>query len=412
MTLPTVRSAAAALAADVVTTGPAWLAPYIPTVLLPFVHHKMMPPDLLSEIAFLKDGLLSGVYLCVSDIPMILLYTCIWAALFSGLRHLLFIPFAKKVLSRDKFFLPLTADESPQEGDVTRPDGSIVRFSNSEFSNAVHKFETACWKFFSFSALCLVGLLVCGKYPWLLRSIDWWNAYPSAIEPDVKQFYLFDLAYWLQTCFVLYHEPRLDDRMQMWVHHAVTIFLIVLSLSIGFYRVGVLVMVLHDLSDPFMEIAKLFVYVGRESISAVFFVAFTLAFFITRLVLFPGFVLRSTLLEASFFLKVGHGYVIFNCLLAILQALHVFWFYLIMKIVVRTLLGNPMSDIREEPSVASASGSTPVLEATDATPVAPIKGVPAAGSSTVPNAALNAAARSSAATPGKTQAKQRATRAN
>lgn len=82
----------------------------------------------------------------------------------------------------------------------------------------------------------------------------------------------------------------MKDRNELLLHHFATVSLMGLSYCWGFifliflilffhitfflpliwisryYRIGAVIMVLHDFSDPFMEMAKVFLYIGHQSV--------------------------------------------------------------------------------------------------------------------------------------------------
>ena len=99
------------------------------------------------------------------------------------------------------------------------------------------------------------------------------------------------------------------------------------------------------------------------------FAAFALTFFVTRLVLYPRYLVYSLLYEAPAILGgTWPGYWVFATLLVVLQLLHVFWFYLIMRMIVGLLSqGNVEKDVRSDdeadladdhdPSAKNSSGS-------------------------------------------------------
>ena len=74
--------------------------------------------------------------------------------------------------------------------------------------------------------------------------------------------YLFALA-------VMPFEPKqkVTDYIALIIHHGVTLYLLYTSYTMGFFRVGVVIAFLHDLSDPFMEIAKIALYSKRNKVS-------------------------------------------------------------------------------------------------------------------------------------------------
>jgi ceramide synthetase len=63
-------------------------------------------------------------------------------------------------------------------------------------------------------------------------------------------------------------EPRqkVSDYIALIVHHSATLCLLYFSYILGYFRVGMVIAFLHDLSDPFMEIAKIALYSGRNAV--------------------------------------------------------------------------------------------------------------------------------------------------
>lgn len=118
-----------------------------------------------------------------------------------------------------------------------------------------------------------------------------------------------------------------------------------------FWRVGTVIMLLHDANDVLMEAAKLAKYCRKEDLSVGFFASFTVAWLLLRLVCFPLLVIRSTLFEYPQVLNPPTlAYVGFNGCLCFLLCLHCWWFHLILKIVYAALKNGPggASDIRED----------------------------------------------------------------
>ncbi len=100
-------------------------------------------------------------------------------------------------------------------------------------------------------------------------------------------------------------------------------------------------MVVHDLADIFLESAKLFNYVATKNdkyknfakpLCDSLFVIFAIVFFITRLVIFPFWVLNSVIFHGFDWMDNTYlGGKIIAVALTLLQLLHIFWFYTILK---------------------------------------------------------------------------------
>jgi len=145
--------------------------------------------------------------------------------------------------------------------------------------------------------------------------------------------------------------------LEMMVHHAVTISLLIISFLTNFFRVGVVILLIHDVSDILLETAKVLNYTAKPLshqwmkpiIADGAFVVFAVTFIVTRLVIYPGFVLKSVFGDGYQEFKVGWlGAYIYSTLLLSLQALHIFWTYLIVKMIVRLVVWGIVEDVRSE----------------------------------------------------------------
>ncbi|XP_049978449.1 LOW QUALITY PROTEIN: ceramide synthase 5 [Alexandromys fortis] len=128
------------------------------------------------------------------------------------------------------------------------------------------------------------------------------------------------------------------DFLIMFVHHLATIGLITFSYINNMVRVGTLVMCLHDSSDFLLEAAKLANYAKYQRLCDSLFVIFSAVFMVTRLGIYPLWILNTTLFESWEMIGPYPSWWLFNGLLLILQVLHVIWSYLIARIAFKALI--------------------------------------------------------------------------
>ena len=64
-----------------------------------------------------------------------------------------------------------------------------------------------------------------------------------------------------------------------------------LSWMCNLFRVGTLVLWVHDCADVFLESAKMLKYAGREAVSDILFYLFAISWMVTRLGYFPAWIL-------------------------------------------------------------------------------------------------------------------------
>lgn len=129
----------------------------------------------------------------------------------------------------------------------------------------------------------------------------------------------------------------------MFVHHLATIGLITFSYINNMVRVGTLVMCLHDASDFLLEAAKLANYAKYQRLCDTLFVIFSAIFVVTRLGIYPFWILNTTLFESWEMIGPYPSWWLFNGLLLILQVLHVIWSYLIARIAFKALIRGKVS---------------------------------------------------------------------
>jgi TLC domain len=172
----------------------------------------------------------------------------------------------------------------------------------------------------------------------------------------------------------MWSETSRSDFLEMTLHHVATIALISLSYLTSFTRIGASILIVHDIADIFLESAKCFNYTskvpGRKWASTVcdsLFAVFAVAFFVTRLVIYPRYLVYSLLYEAPEVMGMWGGWWVFAILLSVLQCLHVFWFALIVKMIYRLLTTGIEKDERsdDEADLSDDEKSTTVKSSAD-----------------------------------------------
>lgn len=198
-------------------------------------------------------------------------------------------------------------------------------------------------------------LFVPKPVPWVLDSREHWANWPfQEIYPMVKIYYLVELgAYFHQLAWT---EVGRSDSLEMITHHLLTILLLVSSHMVNFVRIGVTVLFIHDISDVFLEAAKCFNYTSKvkgkewaQIFCDVLFAIFAITFFILRLIIYPYWIFWCSYVYADErFGKNWVGFWVYFWLLLALQALHIFWFYLISRMIYRLLTTGIEKDVRSD----------------------------------------------------------------
>ncbi|CAL8395986.1 unnamed protein product [Boreogadus saida] len=205
---------------------------------------------------------------------------------------------------------------------------------NQQRPSNSRKFCEASWRFVFYLVAFTAGLASLIDTKWFWDTRECWNGYPKQPVPEAHYwYYIMELGFYLSLLLCVSVDVKRKDFKEQIVHHIATIFLIGFSYCANFLRVGTLVMLLHDSSDFFLESAKMFNYAGWRKTCDILFVLFSVVFLVTRLVIFPGRMIYSTMVESLDYFDPFPGYFFLNALLLVLQALHVFWAYLILRMV-------------------------------------------------------------------------------
>ncbi|XP_036313407.1 ceramide synthase 5 isoform X3 [Pipistrellus kuhlii] len=222
----------------------------------------------------------------------------------------------------EKVFISITKypDEKRLEGLSKQLDWDVRKIQcwfrhrrNQDKPPTLTKFCESMWRFTFYLCIFCYGIRFLWSSPWFWDTRQCWHSYPY------------------------------QDFLIMFVHHLATIGLITFSYINNMVRVGTLVMCLHDASDFLLEAAKLANYAKYQRLCDTLFVIFSAVFMVTRLGIYPFWILNTTLFESWEIIGPYPSWWLFNGLLLILQVLHVIWSYLIARIAFKALIRGKVS---------------------------------------------------------------------
>ncbi|OIW09570.1 hypothetical protein TanjilG_28169 [Lupinus angustifolius] len=227
-------------------------------------------------------------------------------------------------------------------------------FQTDEKRKKIKKFKESAWKCVYFLSAEILALYVTYDEPWFSNTRNFWVGPGNQVWPDqkiklkLKAVYMYAAGFYSYSIFALmFWETRRSDFGVSMGHHVATVILIVLSYIFRFARVGSVVLAIHDASDVFLEIGKMSKYSGAETMASFAFILFVLSWIILRLIYFPFWILWSTSYEVLLTLdKEKHQkegpiyYYVFNSLLYCLLVLHIYWWVLIFRMLVKQIQGR------------------------------------------------------------------------
>lgn len=220
------------------------------------------------------------------------------------------------------------------------------RRRNQDRPSKVKKFQEASWRFTFYLLAFFAGLAVLVDKPWFYDLKLMWEDFPKMpVLPSQYWYYMIELGFYISLLFSVASDVKRKDFKEQIVHHVATISLIGFSWLVNYIRAGTLIMLVHDASDYLMESAKMFNYAGWRNTCNLIFTVFAAVFIITRLVFLPFWIIHTTWVYPLTLYPPFFGFYFFNGLLFVLQALHVFWAVLIIRMVIKFL---PSNDIVED----------------------------------------------------------------
>ncbi|XP_017265042.1 ceramide synthase 5 [Kryptolebias marmoratus] len=206
------------------------------------------------------------------------------------------------------------------------------------------KFCESMWRFTFYLAIFIYAIRYLWVSPWMWDVRQCWHNYPfQPLSPGQYNYYVAELAFYWSLMFSQFTDIKRKDFFIMFVHHLATILLITFSYGNNMLRAGTLVMCVHDASDVFLEAAKLANYAKYQKLCDVLFVVFSVVFFLTRLVIFPFWIVYSVMFDSWELIGPYRAWWLLNGLLLVLQVLHIIWFYLITRIAIKAIFKGKVS---------------------------------------------------------------------
>ncbi|KAL3538876.1 hypothetical protein ACH5RR_002242 [Cinchona calisaya] len=235
--------------------------------------------------------------------------------------------------------------------------GSIPLKINKSRRVKIAKCSESLWKLTYYATVEFCVLKIIYGEPWFTDITEYFRGWPNQeLEPSLKLIYMCQCGFYIYSiAALLTWETRRKDFSVMMSHHVVTVILIGCSYITSFFRIGSIILALHDASDVFMEAAKVFKYSEKEFGASVFFGLFAISWLVLRLVYFPFWVIRASsyyTVECMDLSDTYHMlmYYVFNTMLLTLLVFHIYWWFLICSMIMRQLKnrGKVGEDIRSD----------------------------------------------------------------
>lgn len=233
----------------------------------------------------------------------------------------------------------------------------LRRRYNSVKLNTYDKFIDCSFKLICHIIFAIVGLSVTLPKPWLWDTTLCYKDFANQKIPfDLWFYHMLILAYYWAITVEELPKPggKGSDKMQMILHHTLTILLTAFSYTAGHFRMGGLIIFVHEYSDIALLAAKTCHYAGYDEPTEMLFIAFVILWFLTRCFILPFWLMRSIFWEMppsfnQLSIKIQKGWMI------ILFSLTMYWTGLVIRTVVRKFTGKGLQDVRSAPEDTSDS---------------------------------------------------------
>ncbi|KAI3445985.1 hypothetical protein Pfo_002650 [Paulownia fortunei] len=228
---------------------------------------------------------------------------------------------------------------------------------NEATTPKIVKCSESMWKLTYYGTVEFCVLATTYHEPWFTDVKQYFRGWPDQeLKLPMKLIYMCQCGFYIYgIAALLMWETRRKDFSVMMSHHVVTVILLAYSYITRFFRIGAVILALHDASDVFLEAAKVFKYSGKELGASLCFGLFAFSWLVLRLIFFPFWVIRSSSYYSCQVLHLSEPYhkglyYVFNMMLLTLLVFHIYWWKLICAMIIRQLKsrGKVGEDIRSD----------------------------------------------------------------
>ncbi|XP_034540658.1 ceramide synthase 2-like [Notolabrus celidotus] len=248
---------------------------------------------------------------------------------------------------------PSQADVSSLCKKTSWPEGKVHiwfrRRRNQERAGLRKRFCEASWRCVFYFCAFVYGVMALYDKPWLYNLREVWAGFPKqSLLLSQYWYYLLEMGFYLSLLLSLTFDVKRKDFNEQVIHHIATLTLLGFSWISNYIRIGTLVMAVHDSADILLEGAKVLNYAKWHLTANAMFVVFTALFLLTRVVIFPFWLIHCTWVYPVELYPPFFGYYFFNVMLCILQILHIYWADLILRMLFKCLFSKLEGDDRSD----------------------------------------------------------------
>ena len=268
----------------------------------------------------------------------------------------------QKEIQNKKFNeLSISRTDRPENWSDLRVQRWFRRKRNAERQTRAKKFRESLWRFSYFFGMSCYGYFAFvrdssspqEKENWVKNPQAVWESFPyHNFTKKAYYFYMIQMGFYGSLFITVLTDVRRKDFWEQIAHHIVTTGLLTGSYCCGFWRVGIILMLLFDPVDWIIEISKMLVYCQKQTAADIMAAIFGLTWIYTRCYLALKYICYTTLIEPHYMkpreweyplnidkieVSTWPTYWIFNSFVVILQCLNFYWTFLLLKFIKRII---------------------------------------------------------------------------
>lgn len=211
-----------------------------------------------------------------------------------------------------------------------------------------NNYSEQLWKCITLCFITFYGIYTIYDQPFLYDSTILFEEYPQREINKIMYYYAIAIGYHGHRTLMQFFDYKRKDFWALLVHHWVTLALILLSWHFGLTQHGCLVLFCHDNADAMLMLAKVCDFEQWNTVKEIIFALFAICWMCSRVGLFSWKVIYPLFTPA--FIPYGcHPYYwLFIPLLLSLLALHFYWSWMIIKMVIKRCKGGELVDERSD----------------------------------------------------------------
>lgn len=221
-------------------------------------------------------------------------------------------------------------------------------YRNIQFKTEVEnaRLGLSFYRLLYFASAVFVGFFVLRYENWVFDMKELSKPL-SSIPERFKFYYKYATSFYLVEIATIFFEPGKKDFYQMLLHHIVTLTLMALSYNKKIIKFGLAILLLHDVSDPLLELCKIENRFKNTMMANIVFCIFAIVFMAMRLVIYPSKILL-TVYHTLWRKGITYSEIIVLIFLFALQIMHLIWTKFIIIILLKVFKNENATDVREK----------------------------------------------------------------